>query len=910
MNREIILSRITTAFAQLEIYLKLNSGQNLNTAAGLAEDFCASLLNRIYGYSLINVNAESKNAAGIDLLDRTRRLAVQVTVKDSAAKISETHRTVPNSKFASEFDQVIILFLVRKGPNPPKKLQPCVTHTVTTLDLDGIVSAIRGLERSVQEEILRILRREIPRITHEHRLCHLGPIPANPVIRQTDLDELRGLMEGRQGATVLNPPLALPGHGGVGKTTLARQSLLAMYEEGCLDAVLEVAAATPELLLEQLAALDVPSILDLYRDREAPVELAVRVEKVKQWFKTTECQWLLLLDAADSEEARKAACKLATELNPYGTLLVTSRVETWPESFLRKTLGVYAPPEAMDYLRKQLPAVTDLDREKLADDLGRHPLALSLAAAYIQNRNISINEYCRRWQQTNENLITFHPEEHDYPHSLAASFQLTFHSPSLPESARSLLLVLCCMESGLPLPIDLIRDALVTNNNAELAEAFESDIATLDKLSLVEHQDGNAISLESTTGERQYALHRLVRTVAWTLADETQRNWALTAAQTLLEAALPDPDYDEARWAAWQPLSAHLSALYARLETMPSAQSESLARILSHHGYWHNLRADHRAAEPLMRRALAILESSLGENHPNVAASLNNLAQLLKATNRLAEAEPLMRRALAIDEAVLGLDHPEVAIDLNNLATLLQDTNRLADAEPLIRRALDIAEGSLGENHPNVATCLNTLARLLQDTNRLADAEPLMRRALAIMEGSLGENHPNVATCLNNIAQLLQDTNRLADAEPLMRRALAINEASFGLNHPEVAISLNNLAQLLQATNRLAEAEPLMRRALAIAEAALGPDHPTVAVRLNNLARLLQDTNRLAEAEPLMLRQLEIVLKFTATTGHPHPYLLAAVGNYAGLLEAMGDTKEQGRAKINALLAEYGLSLG
>ena len=60
------------------------------------------------------------------------------------------------------------------------------------------------------------------------------------------------------------------------------------------------------------------------------------------------------------------------------------------------------------------------------------------------------------------------------------------------------------------------------------------------------------------------------------------------------------------------------------------------------------------------------------------------------ATNRLAEAEPLYRRALAILEKSLGSDHPNVATALNNLALLLQATNRLAEAEPLYRRALEI----------------------------------------------------------------------------------------------------------------------------------------------------------------------------------------------------------------------------
>ena len=55
-----------------------------------------------------------------------------------------------------------------------------------------------------------------------------------------------------------------------------------------------------------------------------------------------------------------------------------------------------------------------------------------------------------------------------------------------------------------------------------------------------------------------------------------------------------------------------------------------------------------------MRRALAIDEKSLGPDHPDVARDLNNLAQLLQATNRLSEAEPLMRRALAIDEKSFG----------------------------------------------------------------------------------------------------------------------------------------------------------------------------------------------------------------------------------------------------------------
>jgi hypothetical protein len=73
-----------------------------------------------------------------------------------------------------------------------------------------------------------------------------------------------------------------------------------------------------------------------------------------------------------------------------------------------------------------------------------------------------------------------------------------------------------------------------------------------------------------------------------------------------------------------------------------------------------------------------------------------------------------MRRALAIDEKSFGQDHPDVAIDLNNLARLLQATNRLSEAEPLMRRALAIFTKSLGEDHPRTQMAQRNLDILLE----------------------------------------------------------------------------------------------------------------------------------------------------------------------------------------------------
>ena len=156
-----------------------------------------------------------------------------------------------------------------------------------------------------------------------------------------------------------------------------------------------------------------------------------------------------------------------------------------------------------------------------------------------------------------------------------------------------------------------------------------------------------------------------------------------------------------------------------------------------------------RSGRAALSASACDLRGQLRPEHPEVAICLNNLAELLRVTNRPAEAEPLIRRALAIDEASLGLDHPNVAIRLNNFAILLRTTGRLAEAEGLFRRALAIDEASFGPDHPTVATRLSNLAALLQATNRLAEAEPLMRRALVIGEASFGPDHPTVAIYLN-----------------------------------------------------------------------------------------------------------------------------------------------------------------
>ncbi len=97
-------------------------------------------------------------------------------------------------------------------------------------------------------------------------------------------------------------------------------------------------------------------------------------------------------------------------------------------------------------------------------------------------------------------------------------------------------------------------------------------------------------------------------------------------------------------------------------------------------------------------RALAIVEKSLGPEHPHVAASLNNLALLYEAQGKYVEAEPLYKRARVIWEKALGPDHPQVVLGLENYAALLRKTGRSTEADRLEARAMAIRTKHAREN--------------------------------------------------------------------------------------------------------------------------------------------------------------------------------------------------------------------
>ena len=305
-------------------------------------------------------------------------------------------------------------------------------------------------------------------------------------------------------------------------------------------------------------------------------------------------------------------------------------------------------------------------------------------------------------------------------------------------------------------------------------------------------------------------------------------------------------------------------------------------------------RGDYPAAHGLYRQALAVRRRTLGNDHLDVARTLQDLARLLRAQGDLAGAEVMHRESLALRRRRLGEEHPMVTASLNNLALVLYQQGK-PEALPLFRETLAANRRLLGDAHPRVTTGMSNLAGALSDfEGRYDEAVALAAEVVERMRRSVGDDHPDFARVLHNQGSILEAMGDPGAAEPVFREALGLRRRRLGPEHPSVALTLNGLATARQQQGDDAGAEGLLREALAIDRKALGDAHPQTAEVLVGLGKALHGQGRSSEAE-VAYRE---ALAYYAKAGASEPNAALARTRLADLLAwaAMRKADEGGRA--------------
>jgi hypothetical protein len=164
-NREKYLDFIVRSLSALqsEVASQAKLGRtNLNKDC---ENLVKELFNRIYKLSLENLN-EKSNFPGLDIGDKTKRIAYQITSQKNSKKVDHTLRICIDQRHYTDYRDIYIFMLATKQRSYTLKTitQPYFEFdpAIHIIDFNNVFQAIGDLDIDTLEDIYQYVGKELP----------------------------------------------------------------------------------------------------------------------------------------------------------------------------------------------------------------------------------------------------------------------------------------------------------------------------------------------------------------------------------------------------------------------------------------------------------------------------------------------------------------------------------------------------------------------------------------------------------------------------------------------------------------------------------------------------------------------------------------------------------------------------
>ena len=175
---------------------------------------------------------------------------------------------------------------------------------------------------------------------------------------------------------------------------------------------------------------------------------------------------------------------------------------------------------------------------------------------------------------------------------------------------------------------------------------------------------------------------------------------------------------------------------------------------------------------------------------------------------------------------LLGDDHPQVANILSNLALLHRGKGDLTRAETFARRALTLRQRILPEHNEGIAVSHDFLATVLIDRGNFEEAERHARDCLAIREKTM-PGHWLRHSAAVRLAEALARQSRFDEAEPMLLNAIQeIKPPGMSRRKHE---ALRQIIKLYEAGGKAEQAAPWRAKLEAMETKAQTPEAPAEA---------------------------------------------------------------------------------
>jgi tetratricopeptide (TPR) repeat protein len=668
------------------------------------------------------------------------------------------------------------------------------------------------------------------------------------------LNNVEKELESAREAAILQTQV-FKGLGGVGKSELAKEYA---FRHGYKYEVVWWINAESEA-----------SILQAYTDfafkqkivNPDEIKSDVIVDAVRYWMQHTDHnRWLFIFDNAESEGMLRKYFPVQT-LSEQRHILITSRYALWKYA---KSIyvEVFSEEEASDFFFKRTGLSKNKAMQNLAEVLGRLPLALEHAAAYICVNEITYNQYLELYRKYGSELLKKKYPYDEVLQTIYVTWNISIDKIG-KESVRQLL-NLCAFFAP-----ESIRDKWFSDAPKFLPKPLRNyvknelkfiDLKTeLKKYSLVQienfEEEGYKINI-----------HRLLQQVIIeTIPFPKRLVWQHRCIQILTKHVHDDFSTAESR-ANFLSLNPHIITVInsTQIENKQYWEIETLYTFL---GMGYKESANYAQSLEWYKKALKIRKKELGKEHPDTADTIGGIAEVYYYQSKYSDALKYYKKVLSIYKKNFGKEHPDIASVYNGIATIYYKQSNYDKALEYYNMALNIREKTRGKEQ-YTADIYHNIALVYDEQNDYSKALKCYNKALYVTKKTLGTKHPKTAITYNGIAAVYDNQGEYDKALEYYNIALSIKKEILGEEHPSTATSYNNIAVVYSNQGNYAKALDYFKLALNIREKILGKEHPDTTTTYNNIAVVYYNLKNYTKAMKYYKKALDINEKLL---GIEHP---------------------------------------
>ncbi|OJJ65820.1 hypothetical protein ASPBRDRAFT_60234 [Aspergillus brasiliensis CBS 101740] len=589
------------------------------------------------------------------------------------------------------------------------------------------------------------------------------PLRRNPRFagREDEITRIEGLFMQQIGPS----KVAICGLGGVGKTQIALELAYRMRNQDPKCSICWITCTSYESV--EQAYMNIASKLKMTDMEPAEVK-----EKVKAYLSQESTgKWLFIFDNADDMGmwSKTETDSVLTDFLPeseQGHILFTTRSRKVAVKLASSHVITVTEPNtesSVEILRNSLVEKTLLNDRvtalNLLEQLAFLPLAITQAAAYINENSIGLSDYLQLLQDQEPHVVELLSEDF-----------------------------------GDEMRYKDIQNPPISNKNRTEA------LGLLKAFSFI----------SEGSGDSSLNLHRLVHlaTRNWMRKNQQFRVQILKTADQLSKVF---PNDDHANRQVWREYLPHALSLIAEADFQKEQEKyiDLIGKIcwcLYSDGRW-------KEAEELQVQVLQLHKRVLGPEHPDTLSSMNNVALIygnqgrwkeeeelqvqvmeLYKQGRWKEAEELQVQVLQLHKRVLGPEHLDTLSSMNNLAWIYGHQGRWKEAQELQVQVSQLHKRVLGPEHPDTLSSMNNVASIYGNQGRWKEAEDLQVQVLELRGRVLGPEHPDTLISMNNLSFTWKRQGRFKIAFAFMKQCAEIRRSLLGPDHPDTISSLTTLS--------------------------------------------------------------------------------------------------------------------